>query len=179
MVFCFVVGTDPENAFEIEGSAEMSISKLRDIIYEKNKNGFKNFNSNKLNLWKVDIPGDTNDVKMKTLQSRSRDMDKENITIQELGGQKMAPFSDFCNIFMDDSKNIRIIVQPPLSTTTVSLMHIIPDKVKIEIKNNVIKIFPHLDIFSINQLVDVLAFIWNVQAVERVSSSSQNDRALN
>jgi hypothetical protein len=46
----------------------------------------KNFDANKLNLWKVDIPGNTENVKLKTLQSRSRDMGKENITIQELGG---------------------------------------------------------------------------------------------
>ncbi|PKC56510.1 hypothetical protein RhiirA1_402089 [Rhizophagus irregularis] len=129
MVFCFVVGTDLENTFEIEGSAEM---KLRDVIYEKNKNGFKNFESNMLELWKVDIPGDTNDIKMKTLQSKSRDMDKENITIQELGGQKLTPLSDFGDIFTYDSKNIHIIVQPPLPATTVSSMH---DEVKIEIKN--------------------------------------------
>ncbi|CAI2181183.1 15098_t:CDS:2, partial [Funneliformis geosporum] len=44
-------------------------------------------------LRKVDIPGDTENIKLKTLQSRSRDIDKENITIQELGGERLSPFN--------------------------------------------------------------------------------------
>ncbi|CAB4489106.1 unnamed protein product [Rhizophagus irregularis] len=62
-----------------------------------------------LNLWLVDIPYDTENVKLRTLQSRSRDMDEENIIIQELGGKKLSPVGD---IFTYDSKNICIIVQP-------------------------------------------------------------------
>jgi hypothetical protein len=37
MAFCFVVGTEIESSFEVEGDARMSISKLREIIYKKNE----------------------------------------------------------------------------------------------------------------------------------------------
>jgi hypothetical protein len=119
MVICFLVGTDLESAFVIKVRERLNISDLKEIIYEKNKKDFKNFDANKLNLWKVDIPGDTENVKLKTLQSRSRDMGKENITIQELGGRMLTAFTlynDFDDIFVHNSNNIRIIVQPPLFT---------------------------------------------------------------
>ncbi|CAB4431593.1 unnamed protein product [Rhizophagus irregularis] len=54
-------------------------------------------------------------------------------------------------------------------------MHIIPDEVKIEIRNKVIKTFPHINKFSIDQLIDALALIWSVEAVESDPPSSQND----
>ncbi|CAG8556996.1 5414_t:CDS:2 [Paraglomus brasilianum] len=117
MAFCFVVGTKVKSTFHVEGQAGMSISKLREVIYEKNKNDFKNFDANKLNLWKVDIPGDAeNDkfVKLRTLENRS---DNEDTIIQELEGQELTPFDDFGDIFAySDLKNIRIIVQPPVTT---------------------------------------------------------------
>src|SRR2546430_5695595 len=39
----------------------------------------------------------------------------------------------------------------------------------------VVKAFPHINILSIGQLIDALALIWNVEAVESDSPSSQND----
>ncbi|CAB4404858.1 unnamed protein product [Rhizophagus irregularis] len=57
-------------------------------------------------------------------------------------------------------------------------MHIIPDEVKIEIKNKVIKTFPHINNFSIDQLTNALALIWNVDAVESDPPSSQNDPCI-
>ncbi|PKY43419.1 hypothetical protein RhiirA4_418251 [Rhizophagus irregularis] len=118
MVFCFVVGTDLDSAFEVEGYAGMSISKLKDVIYEKNKDYFedKKIDANKLNLWLVDIPYDTENVQLRTLQNRSRDMDKENYTLKELEGKKLTPFNDFGDIFTYNSGNICIIVQPPATT---------------------------------------------------------------
>jgi hypothetical protein len=53
-------------------------------------------------------------------------MNKENITIRELGGEKLAPFSDLGDIFTSDSKNIRIIVQLPPPTTTGKSLNILP-----------------------------------------------------
>ena len=117
MVFCFVVGTDLESAFEVEGRIGTSISNLREVIYEKNKNYFKEINvdANKLYLWKVDIP--YNNPTLKTLESRSRDINDENTTIQGLGGIKLTPFENIDDIFeLNVSENIRIIVQPPATT---------------------------------------------------------------
>jgi hypothetical protein len=121
MAFCFVVGTEIESSFEVEGQAGMSISTLKEIIYKKNVEDFKSkgFDANKLYLWKVDIPDDAKNVKLKTLESRSHDINNEITTIQELGGKKLTPFEDFGNIFAhSDTKNIRIIAQPPPPATT-------------------------------------------------------------
>ncbi|RIA80313.1 hypothetical protein C1645_810492 [Glomus cerebriforme] len=58
--------------------------------------------------------GYTENIKLKTLQSRSYDIKKENNIIQELGGKKLSPVDDIGDIFKYNSKNIRIIIQPPL-----------------------------------------------------------------
>jgi hypothetical protein len=120
MIFCFVVGTDLGSVFRVDGQIKMTIDELKDMIYKKKKNSFedKRFDSCDLNLWLVDIPYDIENVKLKTLQNRSRDMNEENITIQELGGKKLSPVDDIGDIFTYDSKNIRIIVQPPPPATT-------------------------------------------------------------
>ncbi|RGB35065.1 hypothetical protein C1646_742447 [Rhizophagus diaphanus] len=96
----------------------MTIAELKDMIYEKKKDIFedKNFDSCNLNLWLVDIPYDAENVKLRKLQSSSRDMEEENIIIQELGGKKLSPVNDIGDIFTYDSKNIRIIIQPPITT---------------------------------------------------------------
>ena len=117
MVNCFVVGNEIVRVFEVTGQAGTSVLDLRDLIYEKNKNYFKKIHvdANKLHLWKVDIP--YNNLKLKTLESRSRDINEEYNTILELGGTKLALFENIDDIFARNvSKNIRIIVQPPATT---------------------------------------------------------------
>ncbi|RIB07752.1 hypothetical protein C2G38_405457 [Gigaspora rosea] len=179
-VFCFVVGTEVESVFQVEGQAGMSISKLREVIYEKNKNYFKNFDANQLSLWKVDIPYDAeNDkfVKLRTLESRSHN---EDIILQELEGQELTPIDDFGDIFAhSDLKNIHIIVQPPPPATTVSSTYIPSDEVKIEIKNKVIKAFPNVNESLIDPLVYVLALIWDIEAGENDSPGPQKDPYVN
>ncbi|CAB4384806.1 unnamed protein product [Rhizophagus irregularis] len=126
MIFCFVVGTDLGSVFRVDGQTKITIAELKDMIYEKKKNSFKdkNFDSCDLNLWLVDIPYDTENVQLRTLQNRSRDMNEENIIIQELGGKNLFPVDDIGDIFTYDSKNIRIIVQPP-PTASLSFKKII------------------------------------------------------
>ncbi|CAG8614669.1 12116_t:CDS:2 [Acaulospora morrowiae] len=60
-------------------------------------------------------------------------------------------------------------------TALVSSIYIPSDEVKIEIKNKVIKVFPNVDKFSIDQLVYVLALIWNIETGKCDSPSLQND----
>jgi hypothetical protein len=118
MLFCFVVGTNLGSVFKVDGQIKMTIAELKEVIYEKKKNSFedKNFDSCDLNLWLVDIPYNIENVELGTLQSRSRDMEEENIIIQELGGKRLSPVDDIGDIFTYDSKNIRIIIQPPATT---------------------------------------------------------------
>jgi hypothetical protein len=121
MAFCFVVGTKISSSFEVEGRAESSISRLKEIIYEKKKNNFtsKGFDPSDLELWKVKIPVDAEYIKkLRPLESR-HDINDENIIIKNLGGKQLTPFDDFGDIFAySDLKNVRIIVQPPPPATT-------------------------------------------------------------
>ena len=119
MVFCFVVGNKIENAFEVEGNSNISVSEFRRLIYDQNKNDFESqrIDANKLSLWKVDLP--LGDDRLKKLENRSRDRDKENTTIKnELDGDNLLPNAYLGEIFSGGSDNVRIIVQPPLPATT-------------------------------------------------------------
>ena len=49
-------------------------------------------------------------------------MNEENIIIQELGGIKLSPVDDISDIFTYNSKNIRIIIQPLVTTGECLLM---------------------------------------------------------
>ncbi|CAB4473551.1 unnamed protein product [Rhizophagus irregularis] len=160
MIFCFVIGTDLGSVFKVVGKEETTIAELKDMIYEKNMNDFKDkkIDANKLNLWLVDIPYDTNNSKLSTLQSR-RDMDKENIIIQELGGKKLSPVDDIGDIFTSNSKNIRIIVQPPATTASVYT-----EKNIDAIIGDLRKTFPHVDGVDLpffRKLAQSLAVIWD------------------
>ncbi|RIB19564.1 hypothetical protein C2G38_2181489 [Gigaspora rosea] len=82
---------------------------------------------------KVKIPGNIENAKLKTLESRSHDISNENTTIQELEGEKLTPFDDFGDIFAcSDLKHIRIIVQLPLPATTAELS--VPQEPRKEIR---------------------------------------------
>ncbi len=73
------------NVFDVKGRKEMTISKLRKIIYEKNKNDFTNkgFDINKLVIWTVNIPGNVKNFKKLKLLEEIYDIDNENIIIQK------------------------------------------------------------------------------------------------
>ena len=117
MVFCFVIGNSIDTSFEVTGDEKTTISKLKEIIFEKNQKYFVDFDANKLRLWRVDIPWDSDDKlrKLELLQTRSPN---ENIIIQELEGKLLYPNIGIGDIFTQDSGDIRIIVQPPLSPAT-------------------------------------------------------------
>ncbi|CAG8676130.1 16323_t:CDS:2 [Funneliformis mosseae] len=110
MVFCFVVGNKIENAFEVEGDSNISVSEFRRLIYDQNKNDFESqrIDANKLSLWKVDLP--LGDDRLKKLENRSRDRDKENTTIKnELDGDNLLPNAYLGEIFSGGSNNNQAI----------------------------------------------------------------------
>ncbi|CAG8640318.1 11576_t:CDS:2, partial [Funneliformis caledonium] len=84
------------------------------------------------------------------------DVFNEDDIVQKLGGNKMKPNFLFSDYF-------------------ISPMYILSDEIKIEIKNKVMKTFPHINAFSIDQLVNALALIWHVEAMESDSPGPQND----
>jgi Crinkler effector protein N-terminal domain len=116
MVYCFVVGTRIDNSFSLTENKD--ISGLKEIIFDKNKNLFESLDANRLSLWKVDIPWESDELrKLEPLETRSPD---ENTTIAGLGGELLLPYVEVSDIFKQDSKNIRIIVQPPSVATTTT-----------------------------------------------------------
>lgn len=112
MVFCFVVGNSVDTSFEVTEDEKTTVSRLKEIIFGKNQNCFGDIDANKLRLWRVDIPWDSDDEleKLEPLRIRSPN---EDIIIQGLGGKLLYPNMDIGVIFTQDSKDIRIIVQPP------------------------------------------------------------------
>ncbi|GBB96505.1 hypothetical protein RclHR1_02770007 [Rhizophagus clarus] len=151
-------------------NAEISIDKLtidflKKYIWEQEYNNLKELvnDASQLNLWHVNVD-DADDV-----------YTEEDI-VQKLGGRKMKPLRLFNYYFNHlEVGKTHIIIQPPVTTALVSSMHIIPDEVKIEIKNKVIKAFPRVKTTSIEQLIDAIALIWDVNVVDSDSPGQQND----
>ena len=116
MVFCFVIGTEIESSLGIKVDEDITISELKTLIYKQKKSSFKDkgFDASDLRLWKVNISV-AERKKLKQLEIRSRD---ETKSIQKLGGEELSTFDDFNDIFRESSRNIRILVQPPLPATT-------------------------------------------------------------
>ncbi|RGB42311.1 hypothetical protein C1646_662393 [Rhizophagus diaphanus] len=108
-LFCYIVGTKIETAFEITSRSDTSIAKLKDLIYEKKKRVFENeSDASDLILWKVDISAKNID-KLRTLE---QPLDTNVKNIEKLG-EKLIPLYIIGEIFEQSSKNICIIVQLP------------------------------------------------------------------
>ncbi|PKC08480.1 hypothetical protein RhiirA5_376240 [Rhizophagus irregularis] len=127
MVFCFVIGNSVDTAFEVIEDEKTTISRLKEIIFGKNQKCFSDIDANKLRLWRVNIPWDSDDKlgKLELLRTRSSN---EDIIIQELGGELLYPNMDIDNIFMQDSKDIQIIVQLPSLPATTGKRKMVEDE---------------------------------------------------
>ncbi|GET03046.1 hypothetical protein GLOIN_2v1805244 [Rhizophagus clarus] len=117
MVYCLVLGEHPREAFEIENDKFSSISKLRDIIWEKNKDIAPS--ARKLRLWQVDISNKENEEteKLKILiDTPPHEINIEN----QLEGKELYTNKDLGEYFPDPVLNryIWIIVEPPSSPAT-------------------------------------------------------------
>ncbi|GES73730.1 hypothetical protein GLOIN_2v1805244 [Rhizophagus clarus] len=117
MVYCLVLGEHPREAFEVENDKFSSISKLRDIIWEKNKDIAPS--ARKLRLWQVDISNEENEEteKLKILiDTPPHEINIEN----QLEGKELFTNKDLGEYFPDPvlDRHIRIIVEPPSSPAT-------------------------------------------------------------
>ncbi|GES90818.1 hypothetical protein GLOIN_2v1805244 [Rhizophagus clarus] len=117
MVYCLVLGEHPREAFEVENDKFSSISKLRDIIWEKNKDIAPS--ARKLRLWQVDISNEENEEieKLKILiDTPPHEINIEN----QLEGKELFTNKDLGEYFPDPvlDRHIQIIVKPPSSPAT-------------------------------------------------------------
>jgi len=90
---------------------------LRNAIYDEKKNTFSSIDRNELILWKVDIPFDCENDKLKMLDDAFGTINIE----QDLKGEEMLPgdkISKYLTNFDNPPSSIHILVQPPLPATT-------------------------------------------------------------
>jgi len=129
IIFCLVLGDSPDNHFSIDidppcktsiGGKEFSFDKLnfghfQQLICDKKKNGFKDIDPNKLVLWKVFIPTEGDDEKLKILQDYAENAHAEIDLKKQLGGVKLLPSKKIKEIFNEDPEDdhIHIIIKRP------------------------------------------------------------------
>ena len=113
MLGCFVIGED--KAFIIGTDKIKTISQLRDTIKAYKENVFKTFDANQLTLWKVDIPFDCENDKLKMLDNAFGTINIE----KDLKGEKMLPGDEISKYLKNlPTSSIHILVQPPPPATT-------------------------------------------------------------
>ncbi len=122
MVFCLVLGEVPARArnFVIDITNEMIfVSHLQRAVKEAKQEDppFDSTPFNKLELWKVSIPTDDENDKLKTLDT----IPPHEINIKEqLGAEEMYPNVKIGHYFSQDPADghIHIIVKPPPPAST-------------------------------------------------------------
>ena len=106
-LFCLVKGNTTANAFEVDIEKDKSISKLKEAIKAKKQNDFAGVDTDKLRLWKKEIPDDQNDL-LSSLTLNDRD--------ELLATKKISKY------FPDSppEEHIHVLVSPPEITATSS-----------------------------------------------------------
>ena len=116
---CLVAGENPyDNSFpvDIDTNKVKTVGHFKDAIKEKKAPEFDNFATDKLKLWKVDIPFEEENKKLELVNT------KINVNIKEdLGGEELPPLSKISKHFTSQpaDEHIHIIVQRPVETKEV------------------------------------------------------------
>ena len=110
---CLIDGESTENAFVVDIESNKTVSHLREKIWEKNSQIFKNIDAAELILWAVSIPiGD----------------DSPQPNLEELNsGDKKKPFpskkvGDVFSQLIED--NVHVIVKPPTMYVILTVLSI-------------------------------------------------------
>jgi hypothetical protein len=127
MTYYLVLGEVPANMKLdfVKFNFSESVMKLRNAIYDKKKYTFssKSIDENGLILWKVDIPFDGENDKLKMLDET---FDTINIK-RDLKGKQMLPgneISKYLKNFDEPPSSIHILVQPPLSGKCLPMVYL-------------------------------------------------------
>ena len=104
-LFCLFHGELAQHAFSVSILTTSIIDKLKDVIKEKQPNDLRDIDTNKLVLWKVNIPIDDADAVLKDLILENN---------EEKGIQELLPMDDITNVFpAPPKKHIHVIVERP------------------------------------------------------------------
>ena len=119
MAYYLVLGEVPakRRLDYVEFDSSKRVMILRNTIYDEKKNTFSSIDRNGLILWKVDIPFDCENDKLKMLDNAFGTINIE----QDLKGEEMLPgdkISKYLTNFDNPPSSIHILVQPPLPATT-------------------------------------------------------------
>ena len=119
MAYYLVLGEVPakRRLDYVEFDSSKRVMILRNTIYEMTKNTFSSIDRSDLKLWKVDIPFDCENDKLKMLDNAFGTINIE----QDLKGEEMLPgdkISKYLTNFDNPPSSIHILVQPPLPATT-------------------------------------------------------------
>jgi hypothetical protein len=117
MAYYLVLGEVPakEELDYVEFDSSERVMILRNTIYEMKKNTFSSIDRSDLKLWKVDIPFDCENDKLKMLDNAFG-----TINIKEdLKGEKMLPGDEISKYLKNlPPSSIHILVEPPPPATT-------------------------------------------------------------
>lgn len=135
IIFCLVLGDSPEIHFSIDidpfcktsvGGKEFSFDKLnfghfQQLICDKIKYASR---ASDLELWKVFIPTEGDDEKLKILQDYAENAHAEIDLEKQLGGVKLLPSKKIKESFDKDPEDdhIHIIVKRPGKVLIISLL---------------------------------------------------------
>src|SRR5438045_919623 len=106
-LLCLVKGNTLANAFPVDINKDQLVGHLKDAIKAKKHKTFHGVEADELKLWKVTIPGDQDD-QLRNLILQDSD---ELLAINDIG--------DYWSE-KPPKKNIHVLVEPPVSTTTSS-----------------------------------------------------------
>ncbi len=117
MAYYLVLGEVPaiRKLDYVEFDSSKRVMILRNTIYDEKKNTFSSIDRNGLILWKVDIPFDCENDKLKMLDNA---FDTINIK-KDLAGEEMLPGNEISKYLKNlPPSSIHIIVEPPSPATT-------------------------------------------------------------
>ena len=133
IIFCYVLGESPEKHFSIdidpscktfvEGKGfsfdKINFGHFQQLICDKKKNSLSDIDPDALELWKVFIPTEGDDEKLKILQDCEDYAENHSHTEfeieKQLGGVKLSPSKKIKEIFDKDPEDdhIHIIIKRP------------------------------------------------------------------
>ncbi|GBC46001.2 P-loop containing nucleoside triphosphate hydrolase [Rhizophagus irregularis DAOM 181602=DAOM 197198] len=117
MAYYLVLGKVPakEELDYVEFDSSQRVMILRNTIYEMKKNTLSSIDRSDLKLWKVDIPFDCENDKLKMLDNAFGTINIE----KDLKGEKMLPGDEISKYLKNlPTSSIHILVQPPQPATT-------------------------------------------------------------
>jgi hypothetical protein len=103
-LFCVVQGEPTEKAFAVDIEKSKTVSHLRELIWEKTQETFKNLDAKDFTLWAVSVPIGDGTVQIDLAQVQKR---------------RLLPRSKIASVITEDdltNEGFYIVIEPPAGT---------------------------------------------------------------